>query len=529
MSPSPSSRRTRALVLGVAQAVLLASCTLEFDARLLDRLGPRCPATPTAPLGLERVALGTVPSSVGAALEDLDGDSDLDLFACDGPIVPATTRSFETRVTDCGPPELVDVTSAWLGDRTAGSAEGTAAFVLAPLADEHFDLLAPSDNGGRALRGQAGTPLWTTTETFFVPGGDGELRGGGVAVGDLDGDGRLDVVLAGTSAPDQVGRLLVTNGGTRLTELPAADVLTGTERVWIVDIDDDGVSEVLAAPPDGPARLLRLEGQSLVDDEGLTNPELLSLVAVLALGDLDDDGDLDVFTLRDGVTTPLHATVLENVDGTLVAHTGADLGGVGDDDAWNFGNAGATIAIADLDLDGRLDVLLNESRVQFLRNATTRSGGSAAFAFEHLDTRDLGAADDLGGTWRIAVGDLEGDGDVDVAPSSLTQAFLLRNTVGGVPWLRVRLRGPEGNPRGVGARVCAFVPGMLPASGCRGEGLVGMRVIQSSSMQLEALEASMATPGLSRVDLRVVWPSGLGTTDLRDARTSRGLVVEAPR
>lgn len=523
------TRRRRVLALALAHSTLLASCMLDFDERLLDRLGPRCPPTTTAPFGLERIALGAVPASVGVALEDLDGDADLDLFACDGAIVPATTRLFETRAADCGPAELVDVTSPWLGARTAGGLEGTAAFVLVPLLDEHVDLLGPSDNGGRALRGQAGMPLWTTTETFFVPGGDGDLRGGGVAVGDLDGDGRLDVVLAGTSAPDRAGRVLVTGGADRLSELPAADVLTGIERVWIADIDADGVAEVLAVPDTAPARLLRLDGQSLVDDDGLSNPALLSLVAVLALGDLDGDGDLDVFALRDGETTPLHPTVFENADGMLVAHTGPDLAGVGDDGAWNYGNAGATIAIADLDLDGRLDVLLNESRVQFLRNATTRSASGAVFALEHLDTRDFGATDDLGGTWRIAVGDLEGDGDVDVAPASQTSAFLLRNTLGGAPWLRVRLRGPVGNTRGVGALVCAFSPGALPASGCRGEGLVGMRVIQSSSSQREALEASMATPGLSRVDLRVVWPSGLGTTDLRDVRTSRGLVVEAPR
>jgi len=517
-------------------ALALTSCTLDFDAPVPVRLGPICPPTAPAALGLEVVPLDVTGSAnAGAALEDLDDDGDLDLVTCRGALAPGTTDVLETRSTDCSPAVVVDATATLLGPRTPTSSENAVAFLLVPLLDAHLDLLSADFNGdfGRALRGQAGTPLWSTSGSTFVPTGDGHLVGSGLSAGDLDGDGALDLVLDGYDGPPVDGQVLLTHGGA-LHSLGVVPSLLRVGRTWIADFDSDGEQEVLAIPADLTlgAHLLHIVGGALVDDTTLTNTSSLTGLIEVAVGDLDGDGDLDLFAIRDDPGY-FRATLVENAGTEWIVHTRDALGGIGTEDLFNGGNTYPAFhaATADVDMDGRLDVLLDyEGHLQLLRNTSVRRASGVAYALERTDvSAAFGLPAHVGDHTTISVGDLEGDGDVDIVLAIAGAPLqLLRNTIGGVPWLRVRLRGPEGNTRGVGASVCVFAPGTLPASGCGGAGLVGMRAIHSNSAQAQALEASIATPGLGHVELRVVWPSGLGTTDLRGVRTARAILVTPP-
>ena len=119
--------------------------------------------------------------------------------------------------------------------------------------------------------------------------------GQGLAVADFDGDDRLDVFLPNADA-DQLfmGRAdgeWVDESDARLPV--AEDAAAGATPI---DVDDDGDIDIFVAIMNRPNRLLINDGSghfSLSDAAWLTEQQRLSQSS--AWGDVDGDGDLDVF------------------------------------------------------------------------------------------------------------------------------------------------------------------------------------------------------------------------------------------
>ena len=110
----------------------------------------------------------------------------------------------------------------------------------------------------------------------------------------------------------------------------------------------------------------------------------------------------------------------------------------------------------------------------------------------------------------LATADIDGDGDLDLA---LTQAggapMLLRNDL--PPhgrWLRIELKGPPGNPQGIGALVTvapADAPDR-PTAAC---------VVSGARSYLSACDPAFTIgipPGQQRTIVTVRWPAGAGPT-----------------
>ncbi|MEL6544214.1 MAG: VCBS repeat-containing protein, partial [Myxococcota bacterium] len=109
----------------------------------------------------------------------------------------------------------------------------------------------------------------------------------GVAVSDLDGDGRMDYVLVGG---DSRVRVINANGKVdSKVDYRMAYRVSGTPSLG--DIDDDGQPEIVLASQDFKIHAVRLNGESV---EGFPYETGYRLYGSAALADMDRDGVLDV-------------------------------------------------------------------------------------------------------------------------------------------------------------------------------------------------------------------------------------------
>jgi len=193
---------------------------------------------------------------------------------------------------------------------------------------------------GRFLRLDLGQFVDATTEAgaFDVADGDALL------LADFDDDRRLDVYLGGSTPTFRRQR---EDGRFEGVQTDIADDGSGpAHRAIAADLDQDGDLDVFEARS-GPNRLLRNNGDWTFTEFGRPAGVAGSGdTRDVSFGDLDDDGDLDL-VLAEG---PAGITVLSNLRGSRFEDVTEAVGldGV---------TATSAVAIADVDNDGRLDIL----------------------------------------------------------------------------------------------------------------------------------------------------------------------------
>ncbi|HKX46775.1 MAG TPA: VCBS repeat-containing protein, partial [Planctomycetota bacterium] len=269
---------------------------------------------------------------MGGTAGDVDADGHLDLV-----------------VTEWGPDRLFEnADGKGFVERTAGSGLSgarwsTSAAFLDAEADGHLDLVVvsylafrPEDVASRTsgqckwkghpvmcgpeglnpvhdvLYRGAGDFTFTdvTLEAGFRPAAAG--FGLGVTTLDYDGDGDTDVYVTNDSTPNHLWR----NDGGRFTEvgLQAGVALdrNGKEQagmgIGVGDLDGDGVQDLFVTNFSGESNACylskrRREGApqmfgEAADRAGLMGPSIAALGWGTAAGDLDLDGDLDLFVLN---------------------------------------------------------------------------------------------------------------------------------------------------------------------------------------------------------------------------------------
>jgi hypothetical protein len=224
-----------------------------------------------------------------------------------------------------------------------------------------------------------------------------------LSVGDLNGDGQLDLVTANIES-NSVSVLLGNGDG---TFAPKADFSTGSapNSVAIGDLNGDGRPD-LATANLGSNSVSVLLGNGDGTFGAKTDYGAGSYPQSVAVGDLNGDGRPDLATA--------------NGSGTVSVLLGRGDGSFGANTDYRAGIAPFSVAVGDLNEDGHLDLAMaNEgsSTVSVLLG-----NGDGSFG----PKTDYGTGD---GPESVAIGDLNGDGRPDLATAnagSNTVAVLLQ-------------------------------------------------------------------------------------------------------
>ena len=237
-----------------------------------------------------------------------------------------------------------------------------------------------------------------------------------LAAGDLDGNGSEDVVQL-----DQVGRVVWIPTGTDGHALDPTTVgflnpgpVGANWRVFVAELDGDGTLDIGAVSLGESVFWRGLGGGAFASSAPLVVTGL-GAQAVFPL-DVDGDEDLDLVALGaliGGGSTATGLLYLENTAGFPLDP--ADAVAIGQNDSFPFINPD-DLSGADFDLDGDLDLLVNQGELRYVENL-----GAAGFA------ENVGLPIDAPSPFAT-VGDFDADGRPDVA--------LRRTAIEGVAFLR---------------------------------------------------------------------------------------------
>lgn len=244
-------------------------------------------------------------------------------------------------------------------DATSSSGFGTGwmvyrAFPPQPLAWGDFDLdgavdvIARHDDGTHRFYRNVRQGRWVDWTDRF-----GEIRWGRantVAAADFNNDGALDLFMAESGRVEC--RMLWNDGGNGFdgerTPPAVSSACDGLESIVVrpFDFDNDGFIDLAlagaSASGQGGLRLVRNLGNGRFEAQASLLPALPSTVEDVEVGDLDDDGDLDLAMLSAGRPLVLRNDG-GNANGWLKVQLAAALEGSGKN---NFYGIGSTIEVS---------------------------------------------------------------------------------------------------------------------------------------------------------------------------------------
>jgi hypothetical protein len=221
----------------------------------------------------------------------------------------------------------------------------------------------------------------------------------GLAVADFNGDGKLDIAVANNTGPNGTVSVFLSNGdgtfGTRTTF--RTGTATAPVEVATGDFNQDGRLDLVtvnrAGNNEASVSLLLGNGDGTFQTAAVTPLGQVNGGSSLAVGDLNGDGKLDVVAS----TIRALAVLLGNGDGTFQTSTVEERSPL------------TSVTLADLNRDGRLDLILGGNQLQ-----VQLGNGDGTFAAP-TTLLDEGTT---GGT----VGDFNGDGIPDIAVAHFPEA-----------------------------------------------------------------------------------------------------------
>lgn len=312
-----------------------------------------------------------------------------------GRIVAGRAASPISTCAYIGPPIDVSYSDDWYGpplwksDSAWGDFDG----------DGDLDLAICGESGGVPITQTYENTLSGLTLRQSLTGVQNESSGG-LAWGDYDRDGDLDLAVAGMGSTQPFAGIYENDGAGNLT-LDAAQSLTAVAYASLAwaDFDEDLDADLFVMGHDGTQASAILYRN---DPPGTLAPDTVSVLSGLYAGsadwgDLDNDGDLDLLTTGGDGTQRRTIFYKNHPTGKLTADGSHGLPAVSLSDA----------AWGDIDRDGDADLAFTgEESVQ----------GRYARVYRN-DKGTLTQLANMPGIYRssCALGDMDLDGDMDVA------------------------------------------------------------------------------------------------------------------
>ena len=274
--------------------------------------------------------------------------------------------------------------------------------VLANLdSDSALEIVVSNSNGELHIRNGNGSNFSTQWPQTMAASGDSYgslIIASSPAVGDMDGDGTLEIVSGSTDGNVYAWHL----DGSPVSVLwpqQTGDWVYGAPV--IVDLNEDGYRDVIAVSGDGKVYAWRGEGTSL---PGFPVDLQSPMLASPAITDLDGDGDLEI------AATTLDGTVhVLQDDGTAVFNWPRTV------NAQTY----ASPVIGDIDGDGDMELLQG-----------SQDGNVYAWHHDGIPMIDWPKQT---GDWIVStptLGDLDKDGDIEVAVGSFDKKLYVWDEAG---------------------------------------------------------------------------------------------------
>jgi hypothetical protein len=264
-------------------------------------------------------------------------------------------------------------------------------------------------------------------EPQLVASGASNMFAAFMATADVDGDGDVDVV-----AKAGLGFAWYENQGaggflTHLVPPPSTSTRVGGEDIAVGDLDNDGDVDFI-----GFGGIVGNPRSALVwaENDGAQNFTIRTWLlptnfvnvtfVAMTIVDLDADGDMDV--LASSLGTGVYILVnngAQDFTPTFVGH---------------LGSLATSVVAADMDHDGDLDVVAggvggvtNQAGTNFYDVVWFQNNGGLSFTWRGILRQPTGLSKS-GAIESVAVGDIDGDGDLDVVSAGAPDTTTFTNS-----------------------------------------------------------------------------------------------------